>query len=49
MPVTIDDAARDQARRDRRRRLAWFVALYLAGLGVMLLVAYLLKALIPGV
>ena len=48
MPVTIDDTARDQARRDRRRRLAWFALLYLAGLGATLLVAYLLKALIPG-
>jgi hypothetical protein len=46
--VTIDDAARRQARRDRWRRLAWFAALYLAGLGAMLVVAYLLKALIPG-
>jgi hypothetical protein len=46
--VTIDDAARRQARRDRWRRLAWFAALYLAGLGAMLIVAYLLKALIPG-
>lgn len=43
MPGTTDGPG------GRWRRIAWFVLLYVAGLAVALVVAYGLKALIPGV
>jgi hypothetical protein len=49
MRATTDPGNQRADRAGRWKRLAWFVLLYAAGLAVTLLVAYALKALIPGV
>ena len=42
------EPGREGLETRRGHRVAWFVLLYLAGLALALLVAYGLKALIPG-
>jgi hypothetical protein len=48
MRATTDPRNRRADRARRFQRLAWFVLLYAAGLAVTLVLAYALKALIPG-
>ncbi len=48
MPAITDRRPEAGPRVGRWRRLGWFVLFYLAGLAATLLVAYGLKALIPG-
>ena len=49
MPATTDPPGHHAGPSRRWQRIGWFVLLYAAGLAVTLLVAYGLKALIPGV
>ena len=48
MPGITDPPRRDEGESGRWQRLGWFVLLYAAGLAVTLVLAYALKALIPG-
>lgn len=48
MPATTERRATAPAGTSRWRRLGWFVLLYAAGLAATLLLAYGLRALIPG-
>jgi hypothetical protein len=49
MPGTTDRTPDGASRPGRWQRLGWFVLLYAAGLAAALVIAYALKALIPGV
>ena len=49
MPATTDRTGAGRAPASGWRRFGWFVLLYAAGLAVTLVIAYALKALIPGV
>ena len=49
MPGTTDPPRQGEPRPGRWHRLGWFVLLYAAGLAAALVIAYALKALIPGV
>lgn len=48
MPGTTDGSSGNEPGA-RWRRVAWFILLYAAGLAVTLVIAYGLKALVPGV
>jgi hypothetical protein len=48
MPDTTDRGPGGNRRAKWLQRLGWFVLLYAAGLAVTLLVAYGLRAIIPG-
>lgn len=49
MPGTTEPGKRDEAPPGRWQRLGWFVLLYVAGLSAMLLLAYVVKLLVPGI
>ncbi|MEJ2516030.1 MAG: hypothetical protein P8080_09095 [Gammaproteobacteria bacterium] len=49
MPDTTDPEHRDAAPQSRWQRLGWFVLLYVAGLSAMLLLAYVVRLLVPGI